>query len=95
MDFMKGLSNAGFGKKKFGDRGGYEDKEEPKPFSPGGDMGDGNEEGKMHEEKETTEEEKQEEKKGDDDGAIDQETVDQIIELYDQITPLIDKLRKK
>lgn len=65
MDFMKGLNNAGFGKKRFGDKGGYEDKEEPKPFEPGQGMGDenkGGDEGMNHENKETPQEEKKEEK---------------------------------
>jgi len=95
---MKGLNNAGFGKKKFGDRGGYEDKEEDKPFEPGQGMGDedkGGDEGIDHEKKETFQEEKKEEKWGDDDNAPDQETVDQLLDLYDQMTPLIEKLRKK
>lgn len=86
--FGKWLANAGFGggKKQFGnDRPEFG--EEKKNFMPPADDMGGDMEGKGDEDKEKKPESDKEE-------GVEEETIEQIIELYDQITPLIDKLRK-
>lgn len=100
MQFGKSLGKAGFGwGSRFGDdkggnfggdKGGYENKgkafgndEENKKFVPGQDEG-GDDENK--EEKKPEDENKE----GGDQGDL----INQVVELYDQLTPLIDKLRK-
>lgn len=89
--FGKSLAKAGFG----GGKPGFEPgkapmfgEDEDKKFTPGGDMGGGDDEGKGDEDKEKKPE-------SDEDEGKEEETIEQIIEIYDQLTPLIDKLRNK
>ena len=99
--FGKSLSNAGFGwGKKFGggggedfhgnNWGGFHDKgkafgeqDENKKYTPGQWDEEGGNENKEEKKPESDKEEGQE-----------NETIEQIVQIYDQLTPLIDKLRK-
>lgn len=97
--FGQGLAKAGFGKKF--DKGGGRFDNEKKPFNDyRGDQGGFDKEKfsrpdmeeKPMDKKPMEDEEDPMEKKEDEGGQ--EETIKEIIDLYDQLTPLVEKLRK-